>query len=82
VKHREPAPDETYDYKEEAFKHLFQRLDDKGGRAKNVGAFMNGLQKDMEERRMKERREDLKKKINQKVPPKVKIEDFLTDKAI
>lgn len=43
---------------------------------------MSGLQKDMEERRMKERREDLKKKINQKVPPKVKIEDFLTDKAI
>lgn len=82
MKHREPAPEEVYDFKEQAFRHLFQRLDGKSSRSKNVGAFMSGLQKDMEERRMKERREDLKKKINQKVPPKVKIEDFLTDKAI
>lgn len=82
VKFKEPTPAELYDSKEQAFNHLFVRLDTKESRARNVGMFMSGLQKDMEDRKMKERREEMKKKINQKVPPKVNLEHYLTDKAI
>jgi hypothetical protein len=81
-KAREYRPEMVYDNKSQAFNHMFSHVNAKEQRQKTVGNFMVTLQKEMEERKVKERREELKHKINQKVPPKVRLEDYLTDKVI
>lgn len=43
---------------------------------------MKKLAKEMEERKAKERREELKEKINKKPPPKVKMEDLVSTKIL
>lgn len=81
-KAKEYRPEMVYDNKSQAFNHMFSHVNAKEQRQKAVGNFMVTLQKEMEERKVKERREELKQKINQKVPPKVRLEDYLTDKVI
>jgi hypothetical protein len=81
-KPKEYRPEEVYDPKEQAFTHFAAQKESKAKRDKQVAAFMNTLQREMEERKVKERRDDLKKKINMKVPKKVQLEDFLAKSVI
>lgn len=74
---KEYHPETVYLPKDQAFVHIAVQRESKVKREKQVAAFMNNLQRDMEERKLKERREDLKKKINQKIPKKIQPEDFL-----
>ena len=67
---------------EEPRLHMMNQIKAREQRQKSVALFMTGLGREMEERRMKEHRDELKSKINSKVPKKPKIEDFLTNKVI
>lgn len=75
-------PDSVYQMRAESFNHLFSITKKREARQKQMGQFMTGLHREMEERKIKERREEMKAKINQKVPKKVKLEEFLTNKVI
>lgn len=75
-------PEEVYYHKDQAFVHMTTQIESRDARGKNVANFMTSLHREMEDRKMRERREDLKRKINMKVPKKVQHEDFLVKQVI
>lgn len=81
-KPKEFKPEEVYNEKEQAFIHISAHIGDKDARNKKVVHFMTSMHREMEEKKIKERREELKKKINMKVPKKVNPEEYIVKRVI
>lgn len=79
---KEYKPEEVYNVREQAFVHISAHIGSKDDRNKKVATFMTSMHRQMEERKIKERREELKKKINMKVPKKVNPEDYIVKHVI
>jgi hypothetical protein len=81
-KPKEYRPEEVYNVREQAFVHMSAHIGSKDNRSKKVATFMATMHREMEERKIKERREELKKKINMKVPKKVNPEEYIVKRVI